>query len=218
MASVIFDFDSTLIRVESLEEILRPQLESHPQRAAEMEEITKRGMEGQIGFRESLELRLKIAQPTRQAVEDFGHRAKDFLTPGLDDVIAMLQERGVEVRIVSGGLRESIVPLAQQLGIAADHVHAVRLKWHDDGAFAGIDPQDPFSDTKRAGFTELRPELASPCIIVGDGYTDFVLFECGLADHFVAFTAHQRREAVVSHGCPEANDKQSLIQHLESFL
>ena len=62
MATVIFDFDSTLIRVESLEEILRPQLEARPHLATAMEEITQRGMEGQISFRDSLEQRLAIAR------------------------------------------------------------------------------------------------------------------------------------------------------------
>lgn len=218
MASVIFDFDSTLIRVESLEEILRPHLEANPKLAEEMETITNRGMEGLISFRESLEQRLAMAQPRLADVQKFGESAKAYLTEGLDQVIIWLQGKGADVHIVSGGLKEAIVPLAAELGMTEDHVHAVALKWQPDGSLEGIDLNDPFSDTKRAGFAQLRPKLASPCIVIGDGYTDFELFNSGLAEHFIAFTAHKRREAVVANNCPEANDKHSLIQLLESFL
>lgn len=218
MPSVIFDFDSTLIRVESLEEILRPHLEADPTLAEEMEAITNRGMEGLISFRESLEQRLALAQPTLTDVTQFGESARQYLTEGLDQVIIWLQGKGVDVHIVSGGLKEAIVPLAAELGVREDHVHAVALMWRPDGRLEGLDRNDPFSDTKRAGFAKLRPHLASPCIVIGDGYTDFELFHAGLAEHFIAFTAHKRRAAVVANKCPEATDKYRLIQLLESFL
>lgn len=218
MPSVIIDFDSTLIAVESLEEILRPHLQANPELAQEMEEITNRGMEGLMSFRESLEKRLDLAQPTLADVENFAQQADQYLTPGFDEIIVWLISRGVDVRIVSGGLLEAIVPLASRLGIAPEKVHAVALRWDANGEFDGIDPGDPFSDTKRAGFARLRPELDSPCIVIGDGYTDFALFDSGLAEHFIAFTAHQRRGSVVANDCLEAADTNTLKLHLESLL
>ncbi|MHC4816880.1 MAG: hypothetical protein ACYTF8_02295, partial [Planctomycetota bacterium] len=55
---------------------------------------------------------------------------------------------------------------------------------------------------------------ARPRIMVGDGITDHAPHAAGLVDHFVAFTAIARREAVVQTGAPEA----ASVPELEYLL
>jgi len=50
--------------------------------------------------------------------------------------------------------------------------------------------------------------------MVGDGITDHAPYAAGLVDHFVAFTAVVRREAVVQTGAPEA----ATVPELEYLL
>ncbi|MDJ0837298.1 MAG: HAD-IB family phosphatase [Acidobacteriota bacterium] len=218
MATVVFDFDSTLITLESLEEILAPKIAAQPGLIDRISEITNLGMEGKLSFSESLERRLALAAPTREDVTSFGERAVKLLTPGMETLIKGLSARGISVRVVSGGLREAIVPTALYLGLDADSVHAVSLLWDDDGAFAGIDPDDLFSQSKIAGVTPLLDEWSAPRIVVGDGMTDYHLFRDGLADHFFAFTGNIEREAVVATGEPVARDVSMLTQLLEDVL
>ncbi|CAM2006329.1 HAD-IB family phosphatase [Acanthopleuribacter pedis] len=218
MTIVIFDFDSTLLTCESLEEILKPVLADAPDKMAQIEAITKEGMEGKLDFKQSLARRLEVAQPTLRLLQDFGAEGDQWLTEGIADLVRALLQRGIEVRIVSGGLWEAIVPVAGRLGIPAERVHAVRLKWADDGSFVGIDDQDPFSENKIVGCKPLFEGRDATKIAVGDGMTDHALFASGIVNHFVAYTEHARREAVVATGAPEARNSKELANILEAWL
>jgi len=215
MASVIFDFDSTLIAIESLEKILSASLESRPEVVAAIEAITAKGMNGQLSFGESLAQRLALAAPCKADVQQFGQEAYKYLTPGIDAVIRELHEREVDVRIVSGGLMEAILPLARVLGIPEGNVHAVRLVWSETGSFMGIDPGDPFSHSKRLGFEGIVDKLKRPIVVIGDGMTDYQLYESRLADAFIAFTGHVKRGSVINvaqHFAANAKEVQTLLE------
>ena len=218
MSTVIFDFDSTLVSVESLETILAPKLRADPERAAEIREITGHGMDGSLDFHESLSRRLALAAPTRDEVLAFGNRAIEWLTPGMDGLVGGLLERGITVRIASGGIREGILPLSEILGIAPEWVHAVTLDWDEMGVFMGIEEANPFTRSKAEGVRHLGCQWESPLISVGDGMTDYQLFREGLVDAFVAFTGHVRRRSLVEKGVPEARDVRELARILEGYL
>jgi len=218
MATVIFDFDSTLIELESLEAILAHRVKGQPDLMARLEAITRQGMNGEIAFAESLRRRLDLVAPHREDVLAFGRDRLDLLTDGVARLFAGLRARGVSLKIVSGGLREAILPFARHLGLPDEDVHAVGLLWQADGSFAGIDPNDPFSRSKLAGVTPLAPTWSRPRVVVGDGMTDAHLHREGLAETFIAYTEHVRREAVVATGAPVADSMDRLEHLLEQIL
>ena len=102
MATVVFDFDSTLIPSESLELALARTQGVDADAAAEIERITALGMEGEIGFAESLARRLEIARPRRHTLQELGRELAGSLTVGASDLVASLCTAGHEVWIVSG--------------------------------------------------------------------------------------------------------------------
>jgi len=218
MSTVIFDFDSTLVRCESLEEILKPKFVENEGLETQVREITNLGMAGQIDFRESLARRLALAAPSRKDVAAFAESGQTWLTDGMASLVSDLLARDVAVKIVSGGLREGILPLAQSLGIGPKHVHAVRLDWFPDGSLRGIDPNDGFSVSKLVGLKPLIDDWTSPRVAVGDGMTDYHLASHGLVDHFIAFTGNVRREEVVAQAVPEATHVPELKRILEKLL
>lgn len=218
MATVVFDFDSTLIDCESLEEILAVRLTERPELEQELRAITTLGMEGALSFRESLARRLALAAPTRAEVTAFGLGAIARLTPGIAGLVANLRARGVAVAIVSGGLREAILPVAQFLGLDEGDVGAVRLRFAADGSFLGIDPEDPFSVSKSLGAAPLAADWSRPRIAVGDGMTDLNLMRDGLVDHFIAYTQWARRAPVLASGAPEAADVATLTELIQELL
>ena len=66
--TLIFDFDSTIVAAEGLDEIARIALVDDPDREAKVlviEGITRDGMEGRIGIDESLRRRLAMLTITR---------------------------------------------------------------------------------------------------------------------------------------------------------
>ena len=217
MATVIFDFDSTLISCESLELILKEKLHD-PHLRNQIHAITEKGMSGECSFQESLAERLKIASPTLQDIKLFSHQIRDYLTEGVEHLIKDLQHAAIPTWIVSGGLYEAIIPAAEILNIPKRQVGGVKLQWDDLGHFLGIDNNDPFSISKVEGAKNLVLNWQAPIIAVGDGMTDYALFEKGLVDHFIAFTEHVRRPILLQKGVIEAANVQELRQQLGRLL
>jgi len=180
MGTVIFDFDSTLIDCESLEEILKSKGVSKDK----FESITKKGMEGKIPFVESLKMRLALAPLTLDDFKSFGIKAIDHMTQGIDKLIDDLQQKGVEVWIISGSFKEAILPLADKLKIPKNQILALDF----------FGPYEDKQDQAR-GIKWNRP-----VIIVGDGMTDYELVRANMADRFIVFTRHIKRDAVVEKG------------------
>ena len=68
----VIDFDSTYTKVEAFDALAEISLRDFPdreERKHKIHEITNRGMDGSISFRESLEQRLDLLAPSRQHLE-----------------------------------------------------------------------------------------------------------------------------------------------------
>ena len=48
-----------------------------------------------------------------------------------------------------------------------------------------------------SAFEKAKELLQGEVIVVGDGYTDYQLFEAGLADKFIAYTEHVERASIM---------------------
>lgn len=206
MATVIFDFDSTLVSCESLEAIL----------GLGPLEVTREAMEGKISFLEALRHKLSLAPLTREQCRAFGEAAWKLVTPGLEALIKELQARGVEVWIVSGMAEETVLPVARKLGIPDAQVLAVKLTWSPEGDYVEVSEKYPINRSKWEGAKEVS--WSSPSIAVGDGITDWALYEKGLVNHFIAFTLHVSRGAVVDKSPLVADSITTLRQHLVRLL
>lgn len=216
--TVIFDFDSTLITAESLEVLVAASLARDPALQAGFEAITRGGMEGRIGFEESLSARLALAKPTRADIQAFAEQLDTLWTPGMPDLVAELRWRGVDVWVTSGALMDCLVPAASRLGIPMDQVRGVRTIWDEHGTLMGPDPDDLFSRSKVEGIRHARPNWESPAVMVGDGATDRAVVDAGLADWFVAYTGNVAREAV-TRGVPHvASGVRELRETLATLL
>ena len=203
MGTLIFDFDSTLVSCESLEELLG----NDPKLA----EITRRAMEGEIPFKQALEDRLNNVSLSRGDVIDFGLKMRKFLTPGIEELIKKIN---VPIWVISGGLQEIITPLCLELGIPREHIHGVNLNWSTKGQFLGVNHNDPLTISKVEGAKKLVNQWTSPKIMIGDGMTDYELYKKGLVDTFIAFTQHVKRKRVIKTGAPSANSIDELYKLL----
>lgn len=215
MATLFFDFDSTLVSIETLDQLLSEQLD--PQTAAQVEAITRQGMNGEIPFVESLEKRLAIAKPTLQQLRAFGEKAIAYIAPGMPELIQRLQKNH-RCLIASGGFTDIILPVAQALGIETSDVHAVTARWSKTGEFEGLQPNNPFCESKLAGLRRLEKQWELPTICVGDGMTDYALYQAKLVDYFIAYTEFQKRDFVNKYQPPCAAHVGELSQHIDEIL
>jgi D-3-phosphoglycerate dehydrogenase len=197
----ILDFDSTIVRVESLDELARMVLAGDPDgeaKAAQIANITAAGMEGRIGFADSLRQRMALVSPRRNQVEaliDSLHEAVDNSFVREADWLA---KRSNAVWVVSGGFDDWIVPVVERLGLRADHVLANRLIWDTDGVARGYETGRPLAQDDGKVLAVRSLSLDGGVVMVGDGMTDYEVRRAGLADTFVAYVAHADRPAVLA--------------------
>lgn len=187
--TVAFDCDSTLSAMEGIEELARDN--------AEVKELTRAAMEGQIALEEVFGRRLALVRPTRADVERIGQLYLEKLVPGVGALVAALHALGKHVHIVSGGLLPAVRHVAEALAIPAARVHAVDLSFDAHGAYAGFEARSPLA--RAGGKVEVLRSLTRagvPLAFVGDGATD--LEAAPVCARFIAFGGVERREKVLA--------------------
>lgn len=221
--SLIFDFDSTLVTIETLDKLANIALAGAPDRDAQVaaiEDITRQGMLGEIGFGESLSRRLAELPITATHVQDVQRMLLDAVSPTFAKHTEWLAGHRANTWIISGGFRECIVPVAEHLGIDPSHILANTLLWSEDGSHViGYDSDNPLAhdDGKIAAVRELRlnPDRT---IMIGDGMTDYAVRGVGLASSFIVYTETARREEVVKRADIEARNADELVNHLSHLV
>ena len=199
---IVFDVDSTLLSVESLDFAVERALEDAPngaERAHALSTLTDQGMAGEIDFRTSLERRIAIAGLTRDSLAEAREALREHLTPGMADMLGDLRKTGRRIVAVSGGFIDLIAAALGDLGFAADEISANRFIFDAAGAVVDFERENPLSRSggKARRVAALKSESgASAAIMVGDGMTDFEAYSGGAADHFIGFGAIASRQAV----------------------
>jgi phosphoserine phosphatase len=188
--SVIFDCDSTLSAIEGIEELAHAHRE-------EITRLTEAAMRGEILLEDVYGRRLELVRPTRDQVTALGERYVRTMVTDARETIGALLSEGIEVRVVSGGIRQAVVTLALALGLSERAVAAVDVHFDADGAYAGFDETSPLARAggKRVVLERWLPELPRPIMLVGDGATD--LEARPPADRFVAFAGVVERPIVI---------------------
>lgn len=217
---IIFDVDSTLLKVESLDFAVARALEGQPDgkaRAAKLADITDKGMAGSLDFRHSLEIRIAMAGLQRSDVEDAAQALTAELTPGMAELIDVLRARSLGVFAVSGGFSELITPALAELGFAPGEIRANRFVFDEAGKVSDFDRDNPLSRSGGKGPVAAALKSltgADLAVMVGDGITDYEAFAGGGADAFIGFGGVVRREAVAQRAPAYAQSVEELTRLL----
>ena len=215
----VFDFDSTLVRIETLEALADIALGGALDAAAIRDRIsalTDAAMAGDLPFGEALRLRLSLLPLTRAHVTELAERILDEGTPSVRRNLRFFRENAGRIVILSGGFREIIAPLAAHLHIPADQVLCNDLLYDADGFVTGVDPANPLAEAGGKPVVIKALALPGPVVMVGDGWTDAEVKLQGAADRFHAFTEIVRRETVVAAADAEAPSMDEFL-HAEGL-
>ena len=192
-ASVILDVDSTLCGIEGIDWLATRRGEAV---ALRVKALTDRAMAGDIALDTVYGERLELVRPDRAAVSALAAEYERQLAPDARAVVARLLVAGVRVVLVSGGIREAILPVGAQLGINGADVHAVPIHFNADGTYGGFNAQSPLATSNGKAVIAAQLDLPRPVLAVGDGATDLAMR--GQVDAFAAYTGFVEREAVVA--------------------
>ena len=192
-ASIVLDVDSTLSGVEGIDWLAARR---DGGLGAKVASLTERAMRGEVPLSSVYGERLKMINPSRDDVAALAEMYQSMLAPGAAQAVRRLHDAGRRLEVVSGGIREAILPLATSLGIPDSAVHAVTLTFTLEGRYAGYDASSPLttSDGKRTIVEQLA--LPKRVLAVGDGATDLAAKPA--VDLFAAYTGFVARAAVVA--------------------
>lgn len=163
---VFFDVDSTLSAIEGIDELAAGN--------AEVASLTEAAMNGEIPMEEVYARRLEIIRPHRSRIDELARLYIERMIPDAPRVIETLRASGIEVLIVSAGIRQAILPLARHLGIPERAVSAVDLVFDDAGNYVDFDRRSPMTRNggKEIVVMNIRSRTKGKAAFVGDGITD----------------------------------------------
>ncbi len=172
---ICFDCDSTLSKIEGIDELAR-----RVGVGEEMAKLTDAAMNGAVPLEAVYEQRLAIIRPDRDSIDWLADVYIEQIVDGAKPVFDALLAQGKEVHIISGGLRQAIMPLARYLGVPDAHVHAVDIYFHEDGSYQSYQLDSPLA--RNGGKAEVCSALLKEpgtMAVIGDGKTDMEAKQAG---------------------------------------
>jgi phosphoserine phosphatase len=191
-ASLILDVDSTLCEIEGIEWLAARR---DAATAEQIVLVTEAAMRGDISFSSVYGARLEAVRPTHDEVAQLAAAYVDTLSPGARDALAAIRAAGIHVVIVSGGLRQAVLPVAAEVGIPEHDVHAVDVFFGEDGSYTGFANDHPCAQQNGKAAVVRTLDLRAPILAVGDGITDAELKP--VISTFVAFIGVIARDPVI---------------------
>lgn len=172
---ICFDCDSTLSKIEGIDELGRDSGLYNDLLA-----LTNAAMNGELALEAVYGRRLALIEPDKAKLKWLADLYISEIVAGVEEVFNTLLAQGKQVYIISGGIRQAILPLAEKLGLSAEHVFAVDVFFNDDGTYKNFDQDSPLARTggKAVICKQIQAQGLSMAMI-GDGNTDLEAKEAG---------------------------------------
>lgn len=205
--TVVLDVDSTVSAIEGIDWLAARRGDDV---ARTVGALTLDAMEGRVSLDDVYGRRLAIIRPTRAEIRELAGMYIANALPGVREAVSVWRDAGVRVLLVSGGLRDAILPLALWLGIPWHDVHAVEVEYDATGTVTQVRADAPLARSGGKPLLVSSLVLPTPVLAVGDGATDAEL--ASVVDRFFAFTGVARRESVVARAAGEVQSFARLTQ------
>ena len=210
----IFDFDSTLTRVEALDVLAEITLENNPKKDAIIQEIidiTNLGIDGEISFTESLERRIKLLEANKSDLEGLVKALKKQVSKSIESNKEFFENFAEDIYVISCGFKEFIDPIVAEYNIPSERVFANTFEFDNDGKIISFDSNNPLSQHNGKIKCLSDMNLEGEIQVIGDGYSDYVTREAGVADKFFAYTENVSREKTTQNA-------DHIAPNLDEFL
>ncbi|MCK5898671.1 MAG: HAD-IB family phosphatase [Methylococcales bacterium] len=187
---ICFDCDSTLSRIEGIDECANAV-----GLGEEMAKLTNAAMNGEMALEAVYQKRLDLIRPNKAAITAVADLYISEMVDGVKEVFEALQTHQKQIHIISGGLRQAILPLAKVLKIPEENVHAVDVFFDTDGEYHNYNQDSPLART--GGKADICQKISldtQKMILIGDGKTDLEAQQVGVK--VIGFGGVARRELV----------------------
>tara|TARA_B100001094_G_C18147757_1_gene781822 strand:- start:484 stop:1128 length:645 start_codon:yes stop_codon:yes gene_type:complete len=210
MSNIIIDYDSTFIKLESLDELSKLSKNNNIKVENKIIEITNLGMEGKISFTESLQRRIKLINSDKDDIRKTISFLKKNISNSFLSNKQFIKRNSKRIYIVSSGFHELIDPIVKEYGIKAQNIYANNFIFKKN-KIVGFDKKNPLSRSKGKVNIIKNLKLKGDIYVIGDGYTDFEIKKEGHAKYFYLFTENIKRESIVKSA-------DYLLKSLDEFI
>ena len=210
----VFDFDSTLTRVEALDVLAEMTLQGRVERdevIKEIQHITNLGIDGDISFTESLERRIKLLHANKRHLEPLVEELKKKISKSIASNKEFFEKYSDDIYVISCGFKEFIDPIVEEYNIPSERVYANTFKFDEDGTIIGFDENNVLASHNGKIECLRQLDLEGEVQVIGDGYSDYVMREAGIAHKFFAYTENVHRDKA-------ANKADHVTPNLDEFL
>ncbi|CAL2091227.1 phosphoglycerate dehydrogenase [Tenacibaculum sp. 190524A02b] len=198
----VFDFDSTLTKVEALDVLAEITLANNPQKKEIIEgitNITNLGIDGEISFPESLERRIKMLDAKKSDLTLLIKELRRKVSVSIERNKEFFEQFSDDIYVISAGFKEFIDPIVAEYNIPSERVYANTFEFDDNDSIVGFDRENVLS-THNGKIQCLKDlNLQGEIQVIGDGYSDYVTREAGVADTFFAYTENIKRDKTVAN-------------------
>jgi D-3-phosphoglycerate dehydrogenase len=210
----VFDFDSTLTRVEALDVLAEITLQGKSNKneiIEEIQKITNLGIDGDISFTQSLESRIKLLNAHKDDLVPLVAELRQKISKSIESNKEFFSTYADDIYVISCGFKEFIDPIVKEYNIPSNRVYANTFAFDKDGNIVGFDEKNVLSQHNGKIQCLKDMNLDGEVQVIGDGYSDYVMREAGIADKFFAYTENVHRDKA-------ANNADHVTPNLDEFL
>ncbi|WP_297766040.1 phosphoglycerate dehydrogenase, partial [uncultured Muriicola sp.] len=198
----VFDFDSTLTRVEALDVLAEMTLHGKEERdevIKEIQHITNLGIDGDISFTESLERRIRLLKANKRHLDPLVKELRKKISKSIASNKEFFKKYSEDIYVISCGFKEFIDPIVKEYDIPSDRVYANTFEFDEEGNIIGFDEDNVLASHNGKIECLRQLDLDGEVQVIGDGYSDYVMREAGIAHKFFAYTENVHREKAASN-------------------
>jgi len=224
---LIFDFDSTIIGLESLDEIAKEFLKKHPEKekiSQKIEQITDLGMVGKIDFNESLRRRVELINPSKKQIQNSLKKIEKSISKSFLENKKWIQKNREDLFVISGGFKEILIPVCTKIGFKKENIFGNEFVFDSENENGKVvDFNKKINSAKNQGKVleveslNLRKFFDGKIVIIGDGFTDYEIKKNKEADYFICYTEHKKRENIAQLADLEVVNLDEVIDFLEKL-
>lgn len=210
----IFDFDSTLTRVEALDVLAEITLENNPNKDEIIQEIiniTNLGIDGEISFTESLEKRIQLLNANKADLSQLIKDLEKQVSSSIERNKEFFERYSDDIYVISCGFKEFIDPIVAEYNIPTERVFANTFEFNAKDDIIGFDTKNPLSKHNGKITCLKNMNLEGEIQVIGDGYSDYVTRKAGVADKFFAYTENITRNKTTQNA-------DHITPNLDEFL
>ncbi|MEN8818777.1 MAG: phosphoglycerate dehydrogenase, partial [Polaribacter sp.] len=159
----------------------------------EIIDITNLGIDGEISFTTSLEKRIQLLKANKADLNPLIEALKKQVSKSIESNKAFFEAYANDIYVISCGFKEFIDPIVAEYNIPTERVFANTFEFAADGEIIGFDATNPLSQHNGKIECLKGMNLSGEVQVIGDGYSDYVTREAGVADTFFAYTENVTR-------------------------